>query len=145
MRRSHEGGDRIESEMAVRLRRRGIRSEGQARGALVELQFDGIRTIDSRLVDRSAGEGDPNGSRPDWEKDRGEGEQGEREARVVQERTRTVVSRHIHLDLDIDVQEVEETVRVRVLAGIGMRRSHERWHRIEVEVAIGLRGVCAEI
>src|SRR5947207_14791704 len=101
MRRSHEGGDRIESEMAVRLRRRGIRSEGQARGALVELQFDGIRTIDSRLVDRSAGGGDTNGSRPDWEKDRGEGEQGERDARVVQERTRTVASRNIHLALHL--------------------------------------------
>src|SRR5437667_12867192 len=103
MRRSHEGGDRIESEMAVRLRRRGIRSEGQARGALVELQFDGIGTIDSRLVGRSAGEGDPSGSRRDWERDRGEGEQREREARVVQERTRPGVSRQIHWDLSIDV------------------------------------------
>src|SRR5437870_854445 len=103
MRRSHEGGYRIEREMAVWGGSCGIRSEGQARGALVELQFDGIRTIDSRLVDRSAREGDPNGSRPDREKDRGECEQGEREASVVQERTRTVVSRRIHLDLDIDV------------------------------------------
>src|SRR5256885_2012864 len=49
------------------------------------------------------------------------------------------------MDLDVDVQEVEETVTVRILARIRMRRSHEGRHRIEVEMAVGLRGVCADI
>src|SRR5437879_1499089 len=91
MRRSHEGGYRIEVEMAVCLGRRGIRPKGEARGAIVELQFDGIRPIDSRLVNRPSGEGDPNRSRPDGEKHRGEGEQGERGIRRVQERTHAVI------------------------------------------------------
>src|SRR2546428_741521 len=49
------------------------------------------------------------------------------------------------MDLDVDVQEVEETVTVRVLARIGMRRSHEGGYRIEVEMAVGLRGGCVGI
>src|SRR5437588_4708 len=49
------------------------------------------------------------------------------------------------MDLDVDVQEVEETVTVRVLARVGMRRSHEGGYRIEVEMAVGLRGVFADV
>src|SRR5438552_5304611 len=143
--RGHEGGYRIEVEMAICLGRRRIHPEGEARRGLVELQFDGIRPIDSRLVDRTAGQRNSNGSRPDREKRRPGGKQGEREVRRVQERTYTVISRHIHLDLDVDVQEVEESIPVRVLAGIGMWRGHEGGYRIEVEMAIGLRGVCADI
>src|SRR5438094_8554315 len=87
MRRSPEGGEPIESEMAVRLRRRGIRSEGQARGALVELQFDGIRTIDSRLVDRSPGNGTRMDPRPIGDRSRSRGTQGERNVRRARQST----------------------------------------------------------
>src|SRR5438132_14371328 len=47
--------------------------------------------------------------------------------------------------MDVDGQEIEEAISVRVLARIRMRRSHEGGCRIEVKMAVGLRGVCAAI
>src|SRR5947208_2110740 len=147
MRRSHEGGYRIEVEMAVCLGRRGIRPKGEARGALVELHFGRVRPIDSPLVDGPTIEPDREVRGPHRKACRRQVVDLQGGICLMERPGNGKVPRRRYLNARVHEEKVEQAVPVRIVSAVGMRRSemagpgeHDGFRGYTGRDGMGLRG-----
>src|SRR5438105_900270 len=146
MRRGHEGGYRIEGEVAVRLR--GVCAEIERREVLVDQdEVYRIRPIDTALVDEPAVEPDREVRGPRRKACRRRVVDLQGVIRIMERPVNGKVPWRRYLNARVDEEKVEQAVPIRIVSAVGMRRGemagpgeHDGFRGYTGRNGLGLRG-----